>query len=145
MQLTKHTDLALRVLIYLALYPDELHTISDIATRYGESKNHLVKVVHKLASKGYIVSVQGRGGGIKLYRPATDIVVGSVVSDIESTLSVIDCDANQCPLIPACLLKNTLREATNAFIDVLNNYTIADLTQNESQLRNLLAVPNTAA
>ena len=138
MQLTTHTDLSLRVLIYLALKPGELGVISDIARHYGASKNHLVKVVHKLATLGYINSFQGRGGGIKLRKQADNIIVGKVVRDMENTMDVIDCAGTGCPLLPACHLKPILNAATSAFLEVLDNYSIADLITNKQQLLKLV-------
>ena len=138
MQLTTHTDLSLRVLIYLALKPGELGVISDIARHYGASKNHLVKVVHKLATLGYINSFQGRGGGIKLRKQADNIIVGKVVRDMENTMDVIDCVGTGCPLLPACHLKPILNAATSAFLEVLDNYSIADLITNKQQLLKLV-------
>ncbi len=138
MQLTKHTDLSLRVLIYLALKPGQLGVISDIARHYGASKNHLVKVVHRLATLGYINSFQGRGGGIRLRKQADNIIVGKVVRDMENTMDVIDCAGTGCPLLPACHLKPILNAATSAFLEVLDNYSIADLITNKEQLLKLV-------
>ncbi|MCY4363497.1 MAG: Rrf2 family transcriptional regulator [Gammaproteobacteria bacterium] len=138
MQLTKHTDLSLRVLIYLALKPGQLGVISDIARHYGASKNHLVKVVHRLATLGYINSFQGRGGGIRLSKQADNIIVGKVVRDMENTMDVIDCAGTGCPLLPACHLKPILNAATSAFLEVLDNYSIADLITNKEQLLKLV-------
>lgn len=138
MQLTKHTDYSLRVLIYLALDPSGLGTITDIADRYGISKNHLVKIVHKLAKLGYVESVQGRGGGVRLGMPADEISVGDIVRAMENSLKVIDCVANNCPLLPACRLRFALDRATVAFLDVLDEYTIADAARNRHQLLRLI-------
>ena len=138
MQLTKQTDLSLRVLIFLALHPDKLSTISDIALRYKESKNHLVKVVHKLAALGYLDSVQGRGGGVKLSLSPPEISLGDVVRDMETSLDVIDCETLACPLIPACFLKPILNEATAAFLGVLDEYSLADIAKNKGALLRLV-------
>lgn len=138
MQLTKHTDLSLRVMMYLALDPEARGTIKSIAERYNVSRNHLVKVVHKLVTLGYLDSVQGRGGGIYLARRPHDISVGKVVRDMENTFDVIDCAANNCPLLPACLLKDALNKSTQAFLRTLDGYTIADLVTNRRQLLRLI-------
>ena len=138
MQLTKHTDISLRVMMHLAVFPDELGTVKDIAQRYNISRNHLMKVVHRLSSLGYIESVQGRGGGITLAMAAGDILVGEVVRDMEVTLDVIDCAGNRCPLTSACRLKHALNQASKAFIDTLDGYTIADLTQNRAHIVRLV-------
>ena len=141
MQLTKHTDLSLRVLMYLAIHPEKKVTISEIALHYGASKNHLVKVVHRMVSLGYILSTQGRGGGLSLGIDIHEISIGEVMRNMESTLDVVDCQSDQCPLIPACRLKSALNKATQAFLDVLDNYTIADLVINKSHLLRLLELP----
>ena len=138
MQLTKHTDISLRVLMHLAAFPDELGTVRDIAERYKVSRNHLVKVVHRLVNLGYLKSVQGRGGGITLARPAGDIVVGRVVRDTEATLEVIDCAKTDCPLLPGCLLKRALNKATREFLKTLDRYTVADLVRNRRTIVRLV-------
>ncbi len=139
MQLTKHTDLSLRALIYLSLQPETSATISAIAKKIRVSRNHLVKVVHRLGGLGYVTTCRGRGGGVTLAKPAAEIRVDEVVRDFEPTLEVINCLANQCPLIPACRLKKALHRASEAFMEVLATYTIADLSQNKTQLLKLLA------
>jgi Rrf2 family nitric oxide-sensitive transcriptional repressor len=83
MQLTTYTDYALRVLIYLAVYDDRLVTIADITNAYGISKNHLMKIVHHLAQRGWITTTRGRRGGVRLAHPPTDISLGTVVQETE--------------------------------------------------------------
>lgn len=139
MQLTKNTDLSLRVLMYLAIHTDRRCTIGEIAEQYQESRNHLVKVVHTLANLGYVDSVQGRNGGIRLGRDGADISVGAVVRQTEPTLTVVDCVAIACKLNRGCRLQSALAEASLAFQAVLDDYSIADLVVNEAQLRRLLA------
>lgn len=138
MQLTKHTDLSLRVLMYLAITDDELSTIKEISERYCVSRNHLMKVVNRLATLGYIKSSQGRGGGIALALPAEEIAVGDIVRAMEQTLNMIDCEGTGCPLTPACLLKGVLNEAATAFLKSLDGYSIADLVKNRPQLIRLI-------
>ncbi|MGI9285706.1 MAG: Rrf2 family transcriptional regulator [Pseudomonadales bacterium] len=138
MQLTKYTDLSLRVMMHLSLEPNQLDTIKDIAERYHVSRNHLVKVVHQLVNLGYLQSVQGRGGGITLAKPASKINVGKVVRQMEKSLNVIDCVAENCPLTPSCILKRAVNEATKSFLQVLDTYTVADLVKNRTQLLRLI-------
>ena len=138
MHLTKQTDISLRVLMHLALEPEELSTITQIAARHKLSRNHLMKVVHHLVGLGYLSSVRGRGGGISLARPAGRINVGEVVRATEATLDVVDCGAYECPLAGKCILKGALNEATDAFLAVLDGYTVADLTRNRRQLLRLI-------
>ncbi len=139
MQLTRHSDYSLRVLIYLALNPEKLSTISEISTIFNVSRNHLVKVVHQLSTLGYINTIRGQGGGIELAQLAKDIYVGSVIRKTENNLDVINCLQPLCPVVPACQLKVALNEATEAFLTVLDSYTIADLVKNKNKLNKLLA------
>jgi len=124
--------------MHLAVFPDELSKIQDVAQRYKVSRNHLVKVVHRLSLLGYVDSVQGRSGGIRLALKPEDIVVGQVVRNMESTLEVVDCSKSNCPLLPGCLLKGALLEATNAFLEALDQYTVADLVKNRSHIVSLV-------
>lgn len=130
MQLTRYSDYSLRVLMYLALDPDRLVTIEDIAGSYAVSKAHLMKVVHQLGLGGFIETVRGRGGGLRLARPAEEIMVGEVVRSTETVLALAECfeaGASRCAIEPACGLRSVLDEALAAFLAVLDRYTIADL------------------
>lgn len=130
MQLTRYTDYALRVLIYLA-HKDELATISEISGAYKVSENHLMKIVHGLAKLGYITTLRGKGGGMRLARPAAEINLGEVVRNTEETLHVVECLADGydggCCLAPSCRLKGVLKDAHDAFFRHLDQYTIKDL------------------
>lgn len=139
MQLTRHSDYSLRVLIYLALRPEKLGNISDIANAFNVSRNHLVKVVHQLAVLGYVNTVRGHGGGISLSRKPEEITVGEVVRHTEHNLEVINCRQPPCPILPSCRLKRALTDATKAFLETLDAYTIADLTRDKSRLMKLTA------
>ena len=129
MQLTKYTDYALRVLISLGHC--ERTTIAEIATTHGISENHLMKIVHALSKLGYIETLRGRGGGLKLAREPREIGVGEVVRSTEETLSVVEClvegYAGDCRLNAGCGLKSVLREAQNAFLETLDGYSLEDL------------------
>jgi len=140
MQLTKHTDISLRVMIHLALNSGERATIKEIAEIYNVSQNHLVKVVHELVTFGFIGSSKGRGGGIFLVRPANKIIVGDIVRSMEQTLKIVDCVGTECPLTPSCRLEKAFNEATKAFLKVLDGYTVADLVKNKSQLLKLVNI-----
>jgi Rrf2 family nitric oxide-sensitive transcriptional repressor len=129
-QLTRYSDYSLRVLIYLALDPERLVTIEDIARSYDISKAHLMKVVHQLGLRGYVETVRGRGGGLRLARRAEEIRVGEVVRSTEENMDLVECfDAasSQCAIETACGLRSVLHEALAAFLAVLDRYTIADL------------------
>jgi Rrf2 family nitric oxide-sensitive transcriptional repressor len=143
MRLTLRTDYALRVLIQLALAPERLGSIRAIAAAYGISENHLMKVVHNLVQKGYVESSRGRGGGIRLAREASAIVVGDVVRNMEDDLALVECfdvASNACAITRACRLKGILFEALGAFLAVLDRYTIADLLGPAAELRAILGI-----
>ncbi len=129
MRLTQHTDYSLRVLIYLACNPERLSTIQDISEAYGISRNHLMKVVRELASKGYVASTRGAGGGIRLGREPGDIRIGDVVRDMEPDLALVECfrPENACVITPACLLPRMLQQAADAFLQSLDGHTLAEL------------------
>lgn len=129
MNITRFTDYSLRVLIYLSLNDKELVTIQAVADCYGISKNHLMKVVQDLSTKGYLTATRGKNGGIKLGRAPSDINVGTLVRMIEQDSVLVECfgTGNQCVITPACQLKNMLAEAMESFFKTLEQYTLADL------------------
>jgi Rrf2 family transcriptional regulator, nitric oxide-sensitive transcriptional repressor len=136
MRLTLWTDYAFRTLIYVAMKGDELSTIADIADSFGISKSHLMKIVNGLEQRGYLETVRGRRGGIRLKRMPADIRVGAVVRDTEEELAVIGClsESNFCSIERCCVLKGVFHEATQAFLRVLDEYTLADLLLPRSKL-----------
>ena len=141
MLLTLYTDYSLRVLLYLGLKSRRMATITDIAQSYGISRNHLVKVVHNLATQGFIHSTRGRGGGITLARPAAEINIGDVVRHTEVNFDLVECfdrERNTCPIAVACILKSALYEAQQAFMSVLDRYSLADVLENKDWLRSAL-------
>ncbi|TPW17089.1 MAG: hypothetical protein FD130_797 [Halothiobacillaceae bacterium] len=144
MQLTLYTDYSLRVLLYLGLHPTASATISEIAKNYGISRNHLVKVVHNLATLGYITTTRGRGGGMTLARDAKLINIGAVVRHTEVNFTLVECfdrRHNTCPISPLCALKGALYQAQNSFMAVLDKYTLDDVLDNRTGLLALLGVP----
>lgn len=143
MRLTVYTDYSLRVLIYLALKEDGLATIGEIATSYGISRTHLMKVAHQLGVKGYLGTVRGRQGGLRLARAPKTITVGEIVRTMEPDLALVPCFepvCADCAILPACVLKRALQEARAVFFDVLDGYTLADLVRPHVPLRRLLAL-----
>lgn len=130
MQLTYFTDYALRVLIYAAVRPGSRCLTSDVATAFGMSRHHVVKVVNELRHLGYLDTTRGRDGGFALARQAAGIRIGEVVRRTEGSMALVECfnrDTNTCPLSPACGLRGVLREAFDAFLAVLDRATLADL------------------
>jgi Rrf2 family nitric oxide-sensitive transcriptional repressor len=144
MQLTRFTDYTLRVLISVGLSRQAGVTISEIADQYGISRNHLMKVVHALARAGYLETIRGKGGGLRLALPATEINLGEVVRETEGSFAVVPCfdreNPHMCTIAPVCLLKGVLHDALQSFLEVLDGYTLADLLKPERALRNLLVL-----
>lgn len=141
MRLTTFTDYTIRVLIYAAIHLEEILTVGELAERYEISRNHLTKVIHYLGQQGYVETLRGKGGGIKLAIPAEKISLGQLVRDTEKNSFLAECfnkESCNCKILPACRLTGILREAQEAFYQVLSQYTIADLIVNASRLENLL-------
>jgi Rrf2 family transcriptional regulator, nitric oxide-sensitive transcriptional repressor len=147
-RLTVYTDYALRVLTYLALKEDQLATIAEIAESYDISKNHLMKVAHQLGVAGYVETVRGRGGGLRLAKPLEAIGLGEVVRYTEPDMAIVSCFepvSAPCVIQPCCVLKRALKKARDAFIEVLDDYTLADLVRPHVRLTGLLGIsPNNA-
>ena len=122
MRLTAFSDYTLRTLIYLALRPNELCTIDEIATAYGISGNHLMKVVQQAAQAGEVQTMRGQHGGLRLARAPETINVGTVLRRTEPDLNLAPCFGpdNECCIQPACVLQSALREALAAFLAVLD-------------------------
>ncbi len=141
MRLTAFSDYTLRVLMYLGLKNDGLVTIAEIAAAYGISENHLMKVVHFLARQGYVETVRGKGGGLRLAVAPEQVIVGEVVRGTEDRQVLVECfDArrNQCNIAPACLLKGVFAKAADAFFAELDRHTLADLLQTAPRLKQIL-------
>ncbi|KAA0010291.1 Rrf2 family transcriptional regulator [Billgrantia pellis] len=143
MHLTRYTDYALRVLIFLAVKGDERATIHEIAESFGVSRNHLMKVVQDLSHRGYITTIRGKHGGLLLSRAPEEISLGGLVRDTEHELGLVEClrDGNDCIITPACRLKPIFNEALEAFLAVLDRYTLADmLGPRQPQLARLMQI-----
>ncbi len=137
MHLTAHTDYALRVLMYTALIAPKSTTIDEIAGRYDLSRNHLMKIVQRLGAAGYLDTLRGRGGGIRLGRPPEEIVLGEVIRLTEERFDLVEChnDAkNRCVISDDCLLRGVLDDAARAFMAVLDGKTLRDVIANEASL-----------
>lgn len=148
MHLTRFTDYSLRVLLYLAVKGERRSTITEIAERFEISRNHLMKVVQDLSHHGYITSIRGKHGGLLLKREPDSIVLGELIRRTERDLTLVECfgDANECVITPACRLKHILAEALDAFLAVLDDYTLEDLLGARRQpLIQLLKLDDTPA
>ncbi len=145
MQLTYYTDYALRTLIYAALRPKQLCSISEIAECYGISQNHLMKVVHGLARGGFIETRRGRGGGLALARDPQEIMLGEVVRHLEGPYEPVECyrSGNRCAITGMCSLPEILNEAFRAFVGVLDRYTLADVLEHRAGLARRLGLIGT--
>ncbi len=136
MRLTRYTDYAMRVLLYLGRRPEEYCSIGEIARSYGISQNHLMKVVNDLVNAGYLESLRGRNGGVRLARPPGDINVGALVRHTEDDLDLVDCAS--CLIAPACGLTSVLDEALRAFLETLDRYSLADVLARKGDFAHLL-------
>lgn len=143
MKLTSFTDYSLRVLMFLAADPERRATIAEIATTFGVSEHHLVKVVHFLSKQGWISTLRGKNGGLMLAKAAADINVGRVVRDTEGAdlpAECFDADGGNCLIGNCCHLKDVLGEAVRGFYAVLDRYTLADITRNRRTLARVMLI-----
>lgn len=129
MRLTAMTDYSLRLLMYVGQHPERLCTIAEIAQVYGVSEAHLMKITHQLGLAGFLETVRGRGGGMRLARPPVEINLGEVVRAIEPDFAIVECFAtgNVCSLTGQCRLTGILSGSLTAFLDHLDRYTLADI------------------
>lgn len=131
MRLSTFSDYNLRVLMYLGIHPDRLATIPEIAEAHQISENHLTKVVHQLGRRGYVETVRGKGGGVRLARSPKEIVLGDIIRQTEGEILMAECFAENstCRIQRACRLQGILVEALTAMFVVLDAYTLADLLE----------------
>ena len=146
MKLTRYTDYAMRVLIHLGSRDDGdgggLSSIAEIARVYDISQNHLMKVVHQLGQRGYLETIRGRNGGIRLAMAPHRINLGTIVRATEDDLNVLGClqGPGYCRIERECILRRALAEATKAFLAVLDDYTLVDLLKPGKALSRLLEI-----
>ena len=128
MRLTRFTDYGLRTLIYLAVRPEQLASIADIATAYAISESHMTKVIHALGKAGLIETLRGRNGGLRLARPAAEIGLGDVVRATEPEIALVECQSGaECAIGDVCRLRSIMDEAAGALLGVLDRYSVADV------------------
>jgi Rrf2 family nitric oxide-sensitive transcriptional repressor len=143
MKLTAYTNYALRMLMYAALNNNEVSSIQDVSKAYGISANHLKKAAAEMAEHGYLTPHQGRYGGYVLAKNPQDIVIGEVVRITEGDLKMVECfnpETNTCPLIEVCRLSRLFKKALRAFLDVLDEVTLADVVASPKELQSLLNI-----
>ncbi len=143
MRLTRHTDYGLRMLMMSAILAPRPVAVRDVAERFQISPHHLMKVAQHLTRLGWIEPVRGRTGGFKLARPAQSVRVGEIVRQLEGEFGLVEClrDGGQpCRITPACRLRGVLVQATEAFLEVLDAQTLADLVEQNPPLIRLLEV-----
>jgi Rrf2 family nitric oxide-sensitive transcriptional repressor len=137
MRLKNYTNYALRTLQMAALRAPALTRVDQVATAHGVSRAHIMKIVHELGKAGYVETVRGRGGGFRLARDPAEITVGEIVRLTEAPIELVECfnaDTNSCPLIGVCRLSTALDDALEAFLQVLDRVTVAELAGNRSDL-----------
>lgn len=140
MQLTSFTDYGLRALIYMASLPDgRMTSISEVTEVYGVSRNHMVKIINQLSRAGFVTAVRGKMAVSASGKPANTICIGDVVRELEP-LSLVNCSSEFCHITPACRLKQALSKAVQSFLKELDNYTLADLVEENQPLYKLLLV-----
>lgn len=132
MRLTQWTDYSLRMLMYCAIHQERSRapTVGEIAEVHGISRSHLTKIAMTLAAAGLLETTRGRGGGMRLLKPAHQIRVGDVVRMTETDFNLVECfdaDSNSCNIVGSCKLKNVLSDALVAYLAVLDGVTVADL------------------
>lgn len=137
MRLTLHTDYALRVMVHVGLSRGDLVTITEIADTYGISKNHLTKVVHQLGKSGYLETVRGKYGGVRLMSPPEDVPLGEFIRRTEEDFALARCmrpgDDRECRIGPSCVARKAMSEALTDFFQALNRYTLADMIAAEGE------------
>ncbi len=142
MYLTRHADYTMRLLIHLAVQPGGTTTIGEIADRFGISRNHLMKVANGATRAGYVEGVRGRAGGLKLARRPSEINIGQVLRTVEEW-NLVECfqgSTNQCRISRGCGLQSMLKEATEAFLAVLDRYSLEDVTRKRLGLVQMLGL-----
>lgn len=138
MQLTSFTDYGLRALMYLAMLPPgELTSITVVTEKYGVSRNHMVKIIHRMSQAGFVEAVRGKNGGIRLGKPAESIVIGDVIRTLEP-LQIVDCAPEKCHITPACRLRSAIANALAAFLAEMDKYTLQDMVSGNDDLQHLL-------
>lgn len=129
MQLNKFSDYGLRVLMYIAPHRDLPYTIPELATQLQVSKNHLVKIVHFMSKQNWIMTMRGKGGGIRLNTSTLSLRLGDILKVLEGDQDIVECNHPPCVLRSRCGLKGVLNQAVHDFYHHLNQYTLQQVTE----------------
>ncbi|MEU5592359.1 Rrf2 family transcriptional regulator [Streptomyces sp. NPDC020298] len=131
MRLLRSTDLALRMLMRLAVASEATPTTREVAGDMDVPYTHAAKVVAELQHMGLVDARRGRGGGLALTEKGRGASVGAVVRAFEGEGDVVDCEGSggtaPCPLNSACRLRGALRRAQEAFFATLDPLTVSDM------------------
>lgn len=141
MHLTQFSDYSLRLVVYLASHPEQVVSVDEISRAFRISRHHLVKVVQTLTDLGVVESQRGRGGGMRLTKRPSEINVGWLIRRTEPHLNLVECfdlETNTCPIAPACGLKGALQRAQQAFLSVLDEYSLEQILTRRTELVILL-------
>jgi Rrf2 family nitric oxide-sensitive transcriptional repressor len=145
MRLSLFTDYSFRMLIHVAARDPELVTISEVSQGYGIARNHLTKIAHELGRAGYLETIRGRNGGMRLAKPATEIGLGEIMRLGEGASPLVECfdpATNRCIITPACHLKHLLADACESFYANLDQHTLAEIVTRPKELLSLLEAPS---
>lgn len=146
MRVNVHTDYALRVLVYMAVRPDERVPTATIAAAYDISVHHLHKVVRALAELDLLTLHRGAGGGVELSADPADVSIGAVVRALDDDTALVECfqpGSVACVIAPACALKGALKQAQEAFYAELDTLSLAQVVRGArgGRLRSLTSGP----
>lgn len=148
MQLTLRSNHAMRLVMYCAVNEGKVAPVAEIARACNMSETHLAKIANRLAALGFVETLRGRAGGVRLAHPPEELNVGEIVRASEFGRSLVEClspETNTCPLIKVCRFRTVIIQALDAFLAVLDRYTVADLVEEQEALRNTLGLSSPEA
>ena len=145
MFITKNADYSLRTLMLLALNPpEELMSVEDISNTLSVSKAHMMKVVNQLATLELVETIRGRSGGVRLLHDKSEINIGTAFRQLDEISNIVDCESDPCVFNGVCKLRKIFDQATDAFLEELDKYTLADLVKKRSHLQKIVFRNNVA-
>lgn len=143
MKLTAYSDYGFRMLVFLAVAPDNRGTVREIAAAYNLSQHHLAKIAQRLVHADFLASFTGRTGGLQLKVDPATLTLGDIVRAVETDFSVVEClaDPERCQVSAHCGGRGIFGDAVNAFFQVLDSKTLADAVRDRRGLRADLSLP----